>query len=364
MSVILDALKKVQDARKKGPIGLAVSAPPVNKSRGLKPLYLVLGGVVCIVLVLFIVSQLFLSVPSPGRQKVPENQPPLPKVASLPNPAQPPVVVARPEPSQPDRDAGGRRLQPAGIAPHENKLAPRPIRKRVPAMVSEGVDAGSRTGFKPASTAARTESLPPKVFVEKINEKKILDLFNSAVRTGEQGNAGEAKRLYLEILSEKPGYLEALNNLGVLFLKEGKTKEAVFYFRSSLEYKKDYAKAYNNMGLAMTQEGQTEQAAEYFGKAIELEPGSVEPYLNLSTLLRNEGRLDEALSPLQMLIDKKIRDATVFLSYALLKDQKGDIQKATKYYRYYLNERGNSHYRAKVIERLKVLEEYRPAGDR
>ena len=279
-----------------------------------------------------------------------------------------PVPVALPAtPLQPAMKADAGKEKESGMKAKKNDKKPLAV-VRIPS------DSAVRTEAPKAAKMTRerrTDRLPvdkmgdnSRFVMEKIDETRITGIYNSAVRAGERGDLQEAKRLYHALLQEQPRYNEALNNLGVIALREGKTKEALFYFQKCLENRKDYAKAYNNIGLVMVQEGQKKIAEENFRKAIELDGETVvEPYINLSGLLRGQKRQEEALKLLRVLIDRKVKSSGLFLSYALLLDESGDYKEAVRYYRSYLTEGGERESRARVIERVKVLEEYRPAGN-
>ncbi|MBA4416322.1 MAG: hypothetical protein C0392_00200 [Syntrophus sp. (in: bacteria)] len=358
MSVILDALKKAQEQRKKP----SVSGPfqgAVNESNSRRPLYigLVAGSIAIAALVVLLLPRFFGSA-------VKKTVPPSPGVAAV---ATVPVSLpANPKPPQAAAKVDTTKEKDGGMKAKKDDRESLAVVRRPADSAVKTVD----TKAVKMPRERRADRLPAdekrdnsRFVMEKIDETRITDLYNSAVRAGVQGNLKEAKRLYHALLQEQPRYNEALNNLGVIALREGKTKEALFYFQKCLENKKDYAKAYNNIGLVMVQEGQKKIAEENFRKAIELEGETVEPYINLSGLLRGQQRQEEALKLLRVIIDRKVKSSGLFLSYALLLDESGNYSEAVRYYRYYLTEGGEKESRAKVIERVKVLEEYRPAGN-
>jgi len=202
------------------------------------------------------------------------------------------------------------------------------------------------------------------VTAKKTDETDIVNMYNLALKEGDKGNIAEARRLYLAILAERSGYIEALNNLGVLAMKEGNGKEAIFYFKKTLELKKDYGKAYNNIGLVLLKEGDKRQAEWNFRKAMETGQDAVEPCVNLSALYRNDRRLGEASRLLEALLNRGEKSPVVHLSYAIVKDEMGEPALAIAHYRYYLREVGSSGRTNPVVERLKTLETTYPRTDR
>jgi Flp pilus assembly protein TadD len=217
--------------------------------------------------------------------------------------------------------------------------------------------------YNPAQSVNPRKDLPSmlmentNVVVMKVDEEKIMSMYNEALSETEKGRIIEAKKLYLKILSEKPDNIEVLNNLGVIAMREGNSNEALTYFRRILEKKPDYTKAYNNTGIIFMKEGDKKLAEEYFKKAMDMDKGSAEAYINLSGLLRTQKRYDEASKALENLIRRGSKDPSAYLALALIKDDMGEIQEAMRYYRFYLREGGKREEKNKVIERLKVLEE-------
>lgn len=90
------------------------------------------------------------------------------------------------------------------------------------------------------------------------------------------GRFEEAARLYRETLRIEPGYVNALNNLGVIYI-----------------HKKDYRAAQSN-----------------FEKAIRLKPGYVDPYYNLTCLHALKGETKQSLAHLTKAVslDRSVRD--------------------------------------------------------
>ena len=382
MSVILDALKKAQDERKR-PVyrnGGGDEGPP-KKTRWV--FYVIAGTLACAILfVLFLPNLYRMQAPSPpqvAQQKevpVPPVVPPrvVPEAPPLKPPEAPAkqdfpkFAVAAPqqdarradvtERSQPDKEvrrkAPDQRMRLAKKEPGEEVKKESGTEPQKPAPVPE----------KAPETAAPGATSPESaVVVKRMTNDRVLTNYNNAVLAAEQGSNEQAKKLYLAVLADEPNNIEALNNLGVLAMSEGNTKEAAFYFRKILDYRKDYAKAYNNLGLVAVRDGDKKLAEEYFRKAIEVAPQGVEPYLNLAALLRSERKLAEANSVIDAPLRRGLRGDQLFLSAALIKDELGQQEEAIRYYRYYLQASSPKEDRRKVIERLAFLEESKSAAD-
>jgi tetratricopeptide (TPR) repeat protein len=346
MSVILDALKKAQTERK----DLTKNLPYDPKKRPQKtrwPIYLFASVVFCVLLVFLLI---------PGSKK-PARPPVMESKVVQARPESPPVATEKaplvmqstaPVAALPTERSGTQRVATKDVKPvKEQKKIGMPLSKH-------------ETDKKGPPVAESSQQVSPqdgsKVLITSVDHEKINATYNEAIKETDKGNITGAKGLYQSILAEQPNHIEALNNLGVFAMREGNTKEALFYFNKVLQYKKDYGKAYNNIGLLMMKDGQGRLAEEYFRKSIEIGKDGIEPSLNLAALLRSEKRYEEASRLLEGFISGNTKNRSLYLSYALIKDDMGWYEEAIKYYKLYLREGGGMGERNEVIERLKTLE--------
>lgn len=348
MSVILDALKKAQNERK-GSDKPENPQPEDPKNRNKRLIIIALLGVAFLVLA-YIVPD-FLKPKVPVVAQKPQGDP----VAAVPvkGTGTTATDMGKPQTTGGTAQSGtypGRAGKEMG-SPGDTKKAPDEIAGR-----SRGILAG-QGGIPRAVTRDVPADDTISVVSKKIDDSKVNAWFNEALTEMSGGRVENAKKIYREILKQRPYNIEALNNLGVIALNEGNTKEALFHFRRIVEYRKDYAKAYNNIGLAYLRDGDLQKAEENFRKNIVLDGDSVEPYVNLSALYRGTGRFDEALNILAVPLRKGKKSAPLFLSYAVITDERGDYERANRFYRLFLAEGGSKEERAKVIDRLKYLDE-------
>ena len=331
MSIIHDALKKAQEERKSKKQDIPYNPQGTEKkSRSL------VYGIIGFAVVAGVVAYLF--VPYFHKPKQIAQPVVTPEIA----PAKPVQIVAN-IPSKPEEQ------KPAIPAPRILAKKQSRDKERVPSLPPStkkgGVDVQEIAGK------------PETAIIRKTEDYSVNGMYNEALRELQRGRVREAKNIYKQILVKKPNHTEALNNLGVIAMEEDNRKEALFYFKRILEYQKNYPKAYNNIGLVAMKDGDGKLAEEYFRKAIAIEPDSVEPYLNLAALLRSGGRFQEAAKLLDIPIGKKIKDPSLFLSYAVIKDNLGEYEEAARYYRQYLSLLPAPGSRKDIIERLKYVEE-------
>jgi Flp pilus assembly protein TadD len=405
MSVILDALKRAEQERKKASEkvhqGFGTAEPKKRR------IYLIaLGGAACLAIVLLVVPFLFKSKPVQPLTAAAVATPPVTSPVNSPTPVAPapvnslaPVapapavnlekvnVTASPE-KKPSPAASVKKgsEKPEAVTVKERRWPPEKgleeqgdkAQKRLEAKQFEkpqGPLIAKRSEMPLPKKQSRPEGaqresheqpevsvVENRIVIKPVDDGRITQLYNLAVRETEKGNVEEAVKLYKNVLAERPGHAEVLNNLGVLAMKEGHNREAIAYFRTCLLSRGDYEKAYNNLGLVLLKEGEKVQAEEAFRKSIEIDKSRIEPYLNLISLLRSEKRFEEALKVLETALAGGTREPTVYLSYALIKDEMHDYREAVKFYRQYLNSGGRRDER--VLERLKFLEENQSAKGR
>lgn len=347
MSVILDALKKAQNDRK----DLTKSLPYNPKNKQQKSRWIVYS----VATVAACALGVFLLIPGPRK---PATAPMLATNIVPVQPPPPPVVADKTpqviQPVAPAHEAvSSRQPIPRGMIGGDKKDLREQRKHSAPPAKNETTQKDAPT---PDLAQPSVHSNESKIMISSVDHEKINAMYNEALKETERGNIRGAKRLYQDILAEQPSHIEALNNLGVISMKEGNTEEALFYFNKVLQLKKDYGKAYNNIGLLMMRQGQKGLAEEYFRKSIELGKDNLEPSLNLAALFRTEKRYEDASRLLTGFINANIKNKSLYLSYALVKDEMGQFEEAVKYYKLYLRESSGAGERNEVIERLKTLE--------
>jgi len=384
MSIIHDALKKAQEQRKQSTTGVPfTSGPPEVKK---KPRI----ALIAVVVILAGAVAAYLYIPAFHRQKAPPvNQAKpaasAPKVAAQAKPAQEPDKKEAVSQKEKVLDPGLRRNDERSPSQRGTSAGPAAVKTETkPEQKQSGAikqQPAVKAAAKPEQTAGvlrgpavkaskktkaegayqRTVEEPAEEPIRrtparKTEDERINAQYNEALSAMNSGRTREAQKIFLNILARKPDHVESLNNMGVISASQGNKKEALAYFKKILEYRTNYPKAYNNIGLIMMSEGDSQLAEEYFRKAISLEPEGLEPYLNLSALLRGQKKFQEAAKALDVPIKKNTRDAMLFLSYAVVKDNLGQSEEAIKYYRQYLGLARSSEVRNGVVERLRYLE--------
>src|SRR5215813_1238238 len=84
--------------------------------------------------------------------------------------------------------------------------------------------------------------------------KEAVDLYNSALKSANQGDRKKATELLKKAISIHPQFLAALNGLGVQYMKLGELDSAADTFGSALKVKPDSSLLHLNYGLVLFQQ--------------------------------------------------------------------------------------------------------------
>lgn len=108
------------------------------------------------------------------------------------------------------------------------------------------------------------------------------------------GDTAGAAKAYRDALAARPGYAEAMFNLGSLEIARNPA-EADAWFAKATEADPAYAEAWFNRGLLAARAENIPGAEAAYRKAIAARAGYREAYLNLGALLARAGRYEEAI---------------------------------------------------------------------
>ena len=139
----------------------------------------------------------------------------------------------------------------------------------------------------------------------------VKKLFNLALQNQKERNFYKAKKLYQEILNFNPNFLEANNNLGLLFELDKEYDKARECYEKIIKINPNILSAQFNLGLLFQKMGENEKAKECYKKAIELNPKLVIAYNNLGIVYSNLGEYNLAINSYAdaLEIDKDFKNA-------------------------------------------------------
>ncbi len=219
MSYINEALRKVQKEKESGYVAYKniVSAPGKELNRSSKWL-----SIIGLLTVFFFASGIIVLLYWLEYKKMP---------AKAPGQAAPLAIVIPLEP------------QPVNETPAENIREPVLKTKKAPLEI--------------------------KVEPEKVDAKT---LYAQALKKQKEGNLDKARNLYRKVLKIDPQNIQALNNLGVIHMKNKDYKKAIMRFNDAINIKHDYTDAHYNLACLYAQKDDVPQSLFYLKNAVRFNP--------------------------------------------------------------------------------------------
>jgi protein O-mannosyl-transferase len=87
----------------------------------------------------------------------------------------------------------------------------------------------------------------------------------------------------------------AENNLGIVFLRQGKLDEAISLLQAAVDLRPDNSPAHENLAKALLQKGKIADALIHYQKLLELQPDNIEVHNIVGTVLTQQGRVAEGV---------------------------------------------------------------------
>ena len=225
-------------------------------------------------------------------------------------------------------EKGGRSL--VKQAPKEEKI--KPPKKTV-----------AEKSLRPLLPVTQKEEAPPKsIAVEQEGEKDrplasdVLNHFNSGVNFYNQKEFSKAIQAYQKVIKLDPTYVEAYNNLGIVYQTMGDVNGAFGAYQKSTEINPRYEKGYNNLGLLFVLEGRYEEALEAFQKAFAINSNNIESHINLGILFKKKGQWGKAIESYQKALAIDPLHGETHYNMALLYEQLENWELAISHYQHFI----------------------------
>lgn len=357
MSLIIDALKKAQQLRLKGyeksPI-LKYPHPDKKRRKSFKKQWILVGALfisLCLVLLILLRPVFPPLVTQPHRAVVSVEQ-----KLSIPGeekmsqePQRDMVIKEENQPILPKKEKDSPDTKPK---PSFEKKREEPLIKQVTEEAKEKPTKNilPEKAPSPLPLATPKEDVPPKsIQVEQEGEKnravtsEILTLFNSGVTFYHQKEFSKAIQAYQKVIELAPTYIEAYNNLGIIYQMFGDIDKAYEAYRKTTEINPKYEKGYNNLGMVLLLKGAYEEAQEAFQKALTLNSNNIESQINLGILFKGKSQWEKAIESYQkaLAIDPYHRETHYNL--ALVYEQLGNLEQAISHYQQFVQLSTKSH---------------------
>lgn len=132
------------------------------------------------------------------------------------------------------------------------------------------------------------------------------------------------------------------NNLGVVFVEQGRFAEAVPHFTKALQIRPEDVKAHINLAVSLANLGDLQKAVDHYSKALELDPHHAGAHNNLGNVLLLQGRIDEAEAEFSRALEIQNDYAEAHNNLGVVLARKGRFTEAIEHFRQAL--RVNPHY--------------------
>jgi cytochrome c-type biogenesis protein CcmH/NrfG len=122
------------------------------------------------------------------------------------------------------------------------------------------------------------------------------------------------------------------NNLGIVFLGQGKLDEAISLLQTAADLRPDNSPAHENLAKALLQKGRVAEALIHYRKLLELQPDNVEVHNIVGTVLVQQGRVAEGVEEWQkvLLVDPDNGNAMSNLAWVFATSPDQSIRNGAK----------------------------------
>lgn len=183
---------------------------------------------------------------------------------------------------------------------------------------------------------------------EGSQSEEARKLYNKAVKYGSEGDLGNAEKFYIKAIKKDATYVEAYDNLGLVYRKMGKYDKAIENYEKSIELYPQGTMAYQNLAVVYGLLKDYENEERVYKGIVERNPNSPEGYFGLANSYMMASKFDEALENAEKALDiYKGTDsnhlADGYYMVGLIHYYKGDGKTAKTYLKLAQNEGADIH---------------------
>ncbi|WP_420387532.1 tetratricopeptide repeat protein [Roseivirga sp.] len=163
--------------------------------------------------------------------------------------------------------------------------------------------------------------------MDTTNDQSVLEQAKKFQRNGDLVNA---EKFYNQALIEDPDSVEAISNLGMLFLMKGDTQNAVNHWHKALEIDKNNLESLTNLGYVYSQVQDFNNSVKYLEKAYSLAPERDDIALQIAQIRAQHGNMEGAMKMLEPFLEDNLLSPNSFLMYSQLQLMQGDFSGSKK----------------------------------
>ena len=120
----------------------------------------------------------------------------------------------------------------------------------------------------------KKETASPEIKVKPGNTDSRI-IYEQALQRQHEGKLKEAKKLYKKVVKLNPRNVQALNNLGVIYMSRKTYKWAIIRFNDAIKIKHDYTDAHYNLACLYAQKNDVSRSLLYLKNAIRYNPEAI-----------------------------------------------------------------------------------------
>lgn len=121
----------------------------------------------------------------------------------------------------------------------------------------------------------KTKTAAANIKTEPKGRQEVADaktLYAQAIKKQQQGDLEGAKSLYKKVIKIDPRNIQALNNLGVIYMNKKTYKWAEIRLNDAIKVKYDYPDAHYNLACLYAQKNDTKRSLSSLKNAVRLNP--------------------------------------------------------------------------------------------
>jgi Flp pilus assembly protein TadD len=163
---------------------------------------------------------------------------------------------------------------------------------------------------------------------------KVRGLVRAAGKNFQQGNYKAAEKQYQQILAEDPNNLDALSNLGVVYVRSGNLQAAESTLVKAVAIAPDNDFLLTTLGIVQYRQSKFDEAIVQLTKAIAINPKSATAHNYLGIAASQKGRQQEAEKEILQALANNPDDADAHFNLAviLITTQPGSKELAREHY--------------------------------
>lgn len=170
------------------------------------------------------------------------------------------------------------------------------------------------------------------------NEEARIN-YNNGTESLHQNDLDNAEKYFLKAIELDPGYIDAIDHLGIVYRRQTKYEEAIKMYQKSISLNDKNYVPYINLALVYKLQNRYEDARLTYLKVIEFDKENPEPYYGIGQLYLEVEMYEECIDFMQIALNKYYNNDSMYLfdaSYNIAYAYyfMGSLEDALKYFKF------------------------------